>query len=194
MTNLNWNRPKKSDGLQIKGKKPELGKTTSRSPSRKSPLEKHRTHQIQVIEGPIGTNKPGLTHAGKLMCVKCNKLIKWATQEEVDLYKERYNQPNIGVTYQSFVNRLHQPKQIKDTRLEYIWLTALYEEKDQVKRLGAKFDWDERLWYVSTSSPHLQHLKPWIHESDQIRLGLKAPPPPVQPGSLQDLLLKLKNK
>lgn len=166
MTNTNWNRPKKS------------------------PLEKHRAHQIFLIEGPFVTKKPGLIHAGKLMCKKCNKLIKWATQEEVDLFNDRYkNQLGLTTTYQVFVDRLHQSKQVKDTRVEYMYLVVPYEEKELVKALGARYDWDERLWYVSTSSPHLQKLKPWIHESDQIRLGLKVPP---QPGSLRDLLNKTK--
>jgi len=159
---------------------------------RKSPLEKHRYHKIHVIEGPIQTNKPGLTHAGKLMCTKCNKLIKWATQEEVDLYNYRYkDQSGLSVTYQGFVDRLHQPKQVKDTRVEYMYLVVTYEDKEQVKALGARFDWNQKLWYVPTSTPHLQHLKPWIHESDQIRLGLKSPH--KKEGKLQQLLKDLRD-
>ncbi|CAB4153359.1 hypothetical protein UFOVP623_2 [uncultured Caudovirales phage] len=176
MTKLNWNRPIKSDGLQITGKKPKTTKTTSSSPSRKSPLDIHRHHKIHVVEGPIETKKPGLAHAGRLMCSKCNVMIKWATQAEVDLYNDRYkDQHNLHVTYQGFIDRVHQPKQVKDIRVEYMYLVVTYQDKDQVKALGAKWDETHRLWYVPTSTPHLQKLKPWIHESDQIRLGLKSP-------------------
>lgn len=195
MANINWNRPKKSDGLQIKGKKPETGKTSSRSTrSKQTPLEKHKTHHIHVIEGPFQTKKSDLTHAGKLMCTKCGSMIKWATQEEVDLYKSRYDQPNIYTTYQGFINRLHQPKQVKDVRVEYIYLVAGYEDRHEVRKLGARFDWDERLWYVSSSTPHLQKLKPWIHISDQIRLGLTCPPQPNEGDKLRNLLNSLKTK
>lgn len=172
MSKINWYRPHKSNGLQIKGKKPETGKTISGSNnrSRKSPLEKHRDHIIYVIEGPFHTNKPGLVHAGKIMCKKCNSLIKWATQTEIDLYKQKFI--NTDTTYQDFVNQLHKSKQTKDPRYEYIYLIVTYQEKEQVKALGARWDNENKLWYIPSSSINLQNLKPWIHESDQSRLGL----------------------
>ena len=79
MTNLNRNRPK-------------------------SPLEKHGSHVMKLMLGPIQTKKPGLVHAGKFMCMKCNKLLKWATQDEVDFYQHRYSS-GVTTTYQGFVDR-----------------------------------------------------------------------------------------
>jgi hypothetical protein len=177
MTNLNWNRPNKSDGLQIKGKKPVTGKTTSRSSRSKGPLQKHGSHKIKLVLGPIQTKKPELVHAGKFMCVKCNKLIKWANQQEIDFYQHRYgNGTNVSTTYQGFVDRYftHTHKPVPTTPDEHIiYLVCSYQEKDQAKSFGAKWHEFHRLWYIKTSNPHLEKLKKWIHIDDYDKCGLK---------------------
>ena len=150
MTNLNRNRPK-------------------------SPLEKHGSHVMKLMLGPIQTKKPGLVHAGKFMCMKCNKLLKWATQDEVDFYQHRYSS-GVTTTYQGFVDRYfnhtHKPEPTTSNE-QIIYLVCRYEDKDQVKAFGAKWDEFHRLWYIKTSNPHLEKLKKWIHVNDYERCGFK---------------------
>lgn len=138
-------------------------------------LDKHGFHVIKLIEGPIHTKNSKVTHAGKLMCLKCNKLIKWASQEEVKFFKERYNQDNIRTTYQGFMDRfvIHMNKKsIVKPKIDVIYLVVTYQQKEQVKALGAKWDANHRLWYVMSDNPHLTKLQPWIHPDDKKLLGM----------------------
>jgi hypothetical protein len=139
-----------------------------------SPLQKHGSHIMKLVHGPIQTKKPGLVHAGKFMCVKCNKLLKWATQSEVDFYQHRYS--GVTTTYQGFVDRYfnhtHKPEPTTSNE-QIIYLVCTYQDKDQVKSFGAKWDEFHRLWYVKTSNPHLEKLKKWIHVNDYERCGFK---------------------
>lgn len=201
MTNINWNRPKKSDGLQIKGKKEISAQKKSTSTRPKSPLQKHGSHVMKLMLGPIQTKKPGLVHAGKFMCTKCNKLLKWATQDEIDFYQQRYGDGSgVTTTYQGFVDRYftHTHKPVPTTPEEHIiYLVCRYEDKDQVKSFGAKWDEFHRLWFVKTSNPHLEKLKKWIHIDDYERCGIKPTiPEPIDTslpgGKLKALLNSLK--
>lgn len=142
-------------------------------------FQKHKAHKIAISE------TPGLIHKGKLMCIKCNKFIKWANEEEIRVFNERHFDV---ITYQQFMDELHKPTHEKDIRVEYMYLVVSYQDKEKVKQLGARWDEQHKLWYVSTSTPHLQKLKPWIHESDQIRLGLMAPPTPIKITPLRAML------
>lgn len=202
MTNLNWNRPKKSNGLQIKGKKEISAKTTSTSSrSKKGPLQIHGSHIIKLVLGPIETKKPGLIHAGKFICVKCNKLIKWASQDEIDFYQHRYgDESKIRTTYQGFVDRYfthtHKPVATRPEE-QIIYLLVTYEERNEVKKFGAKWDEFHRLWYVKTSNPHLDKLKKYIHIDDYNKCGFEIPiPEPIDintpGGKLKALLNSLK--
>lgn len=203
MTNLNWNRPNKSDGLQIKGKKPISAKTTSTSARSKSPLQKHGSHIIKLVLGPIQTKKPGLVHAGKFMCVKCNRLIKWASQEEIDFYQYRYGDGSqVHVTYQGFVDRYftHTHKPVPTTPQEQIiYLINCYYDRDVVKSLGARWDEFHRSWFIKTSNPHLEKLRKWIHIDDYKKCGFEIPiPEPIDTslpgGKLKQLLSTLIKK
>lgn len=47
---------------------------------------KHNKHPFTMLVGPFETKMPGLVHAGKITCRKCNVMLKWASQHEVDCY------------------------------------------------------------------------------------------------------------
>ncbi len=48
--------------------------------------------------------------------------------------------------------------------MEKIYLTTTYQEKDQVKSLGAQFDWHKKQWYVYDNDD-LSLFQPWLpHE------------------------------
>ena len=167
----------------------------------KHPLQIHGSHIIKLIPGPIETKKPGLVHAGKFMCVKCNKLIKWATQDEIDFYQYRYgNNEQIKTTYQGFVDRYfthtHKPVSTK-IKEEIIYLVVTYEERNEVKKFGAKWSTFHELWYVKSSNPHIQKLKKYIHPDDYSVCGIELPKPidtkTIQQQKLQQLLKSLKN-
>ena len=167
----------------------------------KTSLEKHGSHVMKLILGPIETKKPGLVHSGKFVCTKCNKLIKWASQNEIDFYQNRYGDGSkIRVTYQGFVDRYHTDthKPVATTPTEHIiYLVVSYEERNQVKMFGAKWDEFHRLWFVKTSNPHLEKLKKYIHTDDYEKCGFKiAIPEPIDitlpGGKLKALLNSLK--
>jgi uncharacterized protein (DUF3820 family) len=46
------------------------------------PVKKHYTHPISIKIGKFGV------HKGKVMCKLCNEFVKWATKEEIKIYKE----------------------------------------------------------------------------------------------------------
>ena len=167
----------------------------------KTSLEKHGSHIIQLVLGPIQTKKPGLVHSGKFICTKCNKLIKWASQNEIDFYQNRYGDGSkIRVTYQGFIDRYHTDthKPVATTPTEHIiYLVVSYEERNQVKMFGAKWDEFHRLWFVKTSNPHLEKLKKYIHTDDYEKCGFKISiPEPIDitlpGGKLKALLNSLK--
>jgi hypothetical protein len=132
----------------------------------KSQLQIHGLHKIKLIEGPIKTKNPLISHAGKFMCQKCNSLIKWASDEEVKFYKYRYGSgTNISTTYQGFVDRFYhhthkpEPTVIQE---QIIYLAVPYQEKDQAKAYGAKWDPHHRLWYIKSTNPHIEVLVKWL--------------------------------
>lgn len=47
---------------------------------------KHIDHEIIVKLGPYGP------HHSKIICVKCNKFVKWATEQEYIIYQEITNE------------------------------------------------------------------------------------------------------
>ena len=132
-----------------------------------------------MILGPIQTKKPGLVHAGKFMCVQCNKLIKWASQEEIDFYQFRYgDESQVCVTYQGFVDRYftHTHKPVATTPEEQIiYLINCYYDRHVVRSLGARWSEFHRSWFIKTSNPHLEKLKKWIHIDDYEKCGFKIP-------------------
>lgn len=168
--------------------------------AQKSLLEKHGTHKIKLVLGPISTKNPLISHAGKFMCMKCNKLIKWASQEEIDFYQHTYEDiSQIQTTYQGFVDRYfnftHKPEPITSDE-EIVHLIATYEQRNEVKQLGARWDSFHGLWYVKTSNPHIQKLQQYIHPDDYNKCGIVIQSPPTsiskQSEKLRQLLLALK--
>jgi hypothetical protein len=166
----------------------------------KTNLQKHGTHKIKLELGPIATSNPLVTHAGKFMCKKCNKLIKWASQEEVDFYQYKYQDGSqVEVTYQGFIDRYfnftHTPE-TTTTKEEIVYLIATYQQRNEVKILGAKWDSFHGLWYVKTSNPHIQRLQKYIHPDDYNKCGIVIQSPPIsitkQPSKLASLLASLK--
>lgn len=46
----------------------------------------HTNHEIKIVKGPFGP------HYSKMICLQCNKFVKWANQQEYEIYKELTNE------------------------------------------------------------------------------------------------------
>jgi hypothetical protein len=46
------------------------------------PVIKHYNHPIRIDFDNVGI------HKGRVICVRCNKFVKWASADEVRIYKE----------------------------------------------------------------------------------------------------------
>ena len=46
------------------------------------PVTKHYKHPIYIKVGNYGP------HKGKVMCKLCNEFVKWASKQEINVYKE----------------------------------------------------------------------------------------------------------
>lgn len=49
-------------------------------------IGKHLHHKLTYVMGPYGP------HRGKFICTVCNKFIKWAKHNEVEVYKNLQKQ------------------------------------------------------------------------------------------------------
>lgn len=45
-------------------------------------IDKHLYHELKYVVGPYGP------HHGKFVCVVCDKFIKWASRDEIKIYKK----------------------------------------------------------------------------------------------------------
>ena len=59
-----------------------LGQKDAAMKKSKTPFEKHKDHEMEVVDGPFGI------HAGKLMCKECGKWVMWLPNN----YKEKLNE------------------------------------------------------------------------------------------------------
>jgi hypothetical protein len=49
---------------------------------------------------------------------------------------------------------------------ETIYLMVSYEQKDDVKKLGAKWDSKHKLWYTHSRHPNLSKMRDFMHKDD----------------------------
>jgi hypothetical protein len=68
-----------------------------------------------------------------------------------------------------------------------IYLIVTFREKETVKSMGARWDVENKLWYVFNDNPHIKSLKKYIHPDDYEKCGID----PNQ--DLHQLLTSLKN-
>ena len=63
--------------------------------------KKHDNHQFTLVKGPFTYST--VTHQGKYMCTTCNKLLKWVSSTEMDVYEKTYKK---HMTYSQYRNTL----------------------------------------------------------------------------------------
>jgi hypothetical protein len=56
-----------------------------------------------------------------------------------------------------------QVPQIETPTTQRIILNVTYQEKDSVKKLGAKWDQKEKTWYIPTGTADIDSFLPWIN-------------------------------
>jgi hypothetical protein len=116
---------------------------------------KHYHHKIDVL--------PDGHHAGKLVCKECkNAYIKWISDIEYKVYKH-------GMTFKDLQDNVWMYYQNSDNM---IYLAVPFIEKDKAKKLGAKWDPVEKLWYTYLDSKKASNLKGYMLEDDVKRIEL----------------------
>jgi hypothetical protein len=93
---------------------------------------------------------------GKISCVECNKYIKWANDIEKNVYS-----PNM--TFKQLQDKVFMEYQKTDNM---IYLAVPYAEKDIAKRLGARWDPSEKLWYTYIHDKRSTKLTKYMLEDD----------------------------
>lgn len=153
-------------------------------------LDKHRNHPIEIIDEEVVINSDllshGLIHAGRIMCKKCKVQIKWASRDEIDYYRSSSTKQYDTSSYDNFKHHMdavvyEQP--IKHMQDDYykkyaipangtynIYLNVKYAEKDEVKKLGAKWDQEKKKWFVNSHNPKAHALAKWMNSQDVDRL------------------------
>ncbi len=89
-----------------------------------APRDKHKEHTRTIINGPFGV------HVAKEICITCGgKFVSWVGRRKVD---EMANLRKVSIQRQDHTINLKVP----------------YDEKDQAKELGAKWDASFKSWYI----------------------------------------------
>ena len=157
-------------------------------------MNNHRNHTIYIEIGPF---KYGQTeHAGRMMCHECNTFIKWASYEEVTEYEQyiirQQSKPIYGdeepLTYDNFYrsssdwvnadDRRESKRQFELQQQEEeqnpthtIWLAVGFTDKDNAKKLGAKWNHHAKCWYTTISDDRALDLLDYMMEDDLQRLA-----------------------
>ncbi len=158
---------------------------------KKSVIEKHLDHKIEVIDQLIFANGP--IHHGKIMCANCNILIKWASDEEIEFVRKiRNKEINInlpGINYRTFdeacdahYKRNRKPTQEEIKKQVYenyhrthtnpekgtynVYLNVPFAKKDEVKKLGAKWDHVQKSWFINSHHPKAHKLREYMNQKD----------------------------
>ena len=122
----------------------------------------HNKHQLLVINELVYTNKPGLIHAGRIMCKQCNKQIKWASDRELEVYERYKAQIN---TYED-LNKFMFDISNSPGEGNAIYLAIRFIKKHIAKQYGAKWDNIEKLWYTYPSNRQAIHLIDYMEPAD----------------------------
>ena len=56
------------------------------------PIEKHKDHEMEVIDGPFGH------HAGKLVCKECGKWVMWLPNNYKEILNEQSKTPPLDAS------------------------------------------------------------------------------------------------
>ena len=153
-------------------------------------IEKHLHHPIEIIDEEVVVNgsllSPGIIHAGRIMCRKCKIQIKWASKEDIDYYRnsdtkhydttslENFNRHKSSVIYQSDIKEMqddyYKKYAIPKEGTFNVYLNVKFTEKDEVKKLGAKWDQEKKKWFVNSHNPKAHTLARWMNSQDVDRL------------------------
>lgn len=125
-------------------------------------LHKHQNHLIEIIDSPIQIGN-SLSHPGKIMCRKCNIMIKWLGKREIDFINKNNIKDLDNLTFKEFTTlynvMTNNPVKPEVTK---IYLKTEYSEKDKVRSLGAKWDKEVKKWYINRDNPNIQKFEEWI--------------------------------
>jgi len=128
---------------------------------------KHLQHKIAVDTIPINTKDNKLTHPGKMICVECNKQIRWLSKHDIKLYNEyRLLCKTYGQFLKLKINSYERPDQNN-----VIYLALTYKEKDIAKSNQAKWDPFEKLWYTTLNNPKAINLTEYMLPQDILWLN-----------------------
>ena len=75
----------------------------------------------------------------------------------------------------------------QETSSEKTWLTVAFRDKNEVKRLGARWDADRKQWYAPAGT-NLEPLRPWLAEAEQARDVPEAPSARQYDGAARDVV------
>jgi hypothetical protein len=151
---------------------------------------KHLNHPITIIDKEVVVNTgllhPGLIHAGRIMCTKCNVQIKWASKEDIDYYRNsntklqdtssmanfnaRKSYSLHGDSIKHMQDQYHKKYTNPKTGTYNIYLNVKFSEKDEVKKLGAKWDQEKKKWFTNSSNPKVLKLTKWMNSKDVDKL------------------------
>ena len=107
----------------------------------------------------------------RIQCRICNVYIKWPSIDEVKHWQKVKTK---NFTFSEFIKDFNKNGHIS-TYGEPVslpgeivsWLNTPYQDKDQVKLLGAYWNYTNKQWYCFTSNKNLDKLIPWM---DNIQL------------------------
>lgn len=85
--------------------------------------------------------------------------------------KMDYNRPVYRTGKEVKVDESTKPVEMR------VYLMVSYRDKDFVKKLGASWDSQHKLWYAYPSHPNIQKMREWIHKDDYVRCNLTVPEP-----------------
>lgn len=121
----------------------------------KSKVYKHEYHRIDIEFHPL--------HPAKIICSDCGTYIKWASYRELQLFDSTEDKRKLLSSWKNFQYELHKEaiefehqsyyeRHVLPTEGEHnIYLNVNYNEKDEVKKLGAKWDAVSKKWFIKSN-------------------------------------------
>lgn len=85
--------------------------------------------------------------------------------------KMDYNRPVYRTGKEVKVDESTKPVEMR------VYLMVSYRDKDFIKKLGASWDSQHKLWYAYPSHPNINKMREWIHKDDYARCNLTLPEP-----------------
>ena len=78
-----------------------------------------------------------------------------------------------------------EPDPSREASTERTWLNVSFEDRNEVKQLGARWDAERKQWYAPAGTD-LEPLRPWLAETEQARDAPEASPARQDDGAARD--------